>query len=296
MGITSGDTVSADSSTDIITIIGTKSYEVQATSTARRSPRSRSASPPRSRWTASTAPSTAPCRRSARCSRATRATTTRSSWRCPSSAAAACSPGRPPTSNISTGRGVQRRRRADLGRADARARAPTCSSCPRANSPEGRSRSAWWATPTPRCSRASRPGQSVVLADYAEAVPSSNTDTDTCGGRGGFLGGGGAGGGFFGGAGGGLLRPRRRRLQSSVLSGPRRRGRPRRRSCASAPPPRPLLVPSRDGADAVTRPRRPGRPRALPRCSSRTRSAYRAVVDRPRGRCARRAPPKSRAS
>ncbi len=41
------------------------------------------------------------------------------------------------------------------------------------------------------------PGQSVVLADYAEPVPSSNTNTDTFGGG---LGGG--GGGFFGGGGG----------------------------------------------------------------------------------------------
>ncbi len=44
------------------------------------------------------------------------------------------------------------------------------------------------------------PGQSVVLADYAEAVPSSNTNTDILGGGGGgFLGGGGAfpGGGAF---------------------------------------------------------------------------------------------------
>lgn len=44
------------------------------------------------------------------------------------------------------------------------------------------------------------PGQSVVLVDYAEAVPSSNTNTTT--GIGGLLGGGGAGGGFFGGGGG----------------------------------------------------------------------------------------------
>jgi multidrug efflux pump subunit AcrA (membrane-fusion protein) len=44
-------------------------------------------------------------------------------------------------------------------------------------------------------------GQSVVLADYAEAVPSSNTDlTNALGGGGGF-GGGGFGGGSFGGAG-----------------------------------------------------------------------------------------------
>jgi multidrug efflux pump subunit AcrA (membrane-fusion protein) len=40
------------------------------------------------------------------------------------------------------------------------------------------------------------PGQSVVLADYAEPVPSSNTDTNTLGGLG--------GGGFFGGGGGGF--------------------------------------------------------------------------------------------
>ena len=53
------------------------------------------------------------------------------------------------------------------------------------------------------------PGQSVVLADYAEPVPSSNTNTNTNslgnvlgGGGGGFFGGAGAGGGFFGGAGG----------------------------------------------------------------------------------------------
>jgi len=49
-----------------------------------------------------------------------------------------------------------------------------------------------------------KPGQSVVLADYSEAVPSSNTDT--VGGVGGLLGGGsggfgGGGGGFFGGGG-----------------------------------------------------------------------------------------------
>jgi hypothetical protein len=42
-------------------------------------------------------------------------------------------------------------------------------------------------------------GQSVVLADYALAVPSSNTDT--FGGLGGGFGGGGFGGGGFGGAG-----------------------------------------------------------------------------------------------
>jgi hypothetical protein len=40
-------------------------------------------------------------------------------------------------------------------------------------------------------------GQSVVLADYAEAVPSSNTDLTNA------LGGGGFGGGGFGGFGGG---------------------------------------------------------------------------------------------
>jgi HlyD family secretion protein len=46
------------------------------------------------------------------------------------------------------------------------------------------------------------PGTSVVLADYAEAVPSSSTNTNT-GGLGNLLGGGGAGGGafFFGGGG-----------------------------------------------------------------------------------------------
>jgi hypothetical protein len=46
------------------------------------------------------------------------------------------------------------------------------------------------------------PGQSVVIADYAEAVPSSNTNT--VGGLGSFLGGGGGlgGGGFFGGGAG----------------------------------------------------------------------------------------------
>jgi len=43
------------------------------------------------------------------------------------------------------------------------------------------------------------PGESVVLADYAEAVPSSNTDT--LGGAGGFGGGGFGGGSFGGGAG-----------------------------------------------------------------------------------------------
>ncbi len=42
------------------------------------------------------------------------------------------------------------------------------------------------------------PGQSVVLVDYAEAVPSSNNNTNL----GGVLGGGGGAGGFFGGAGG----------------------------------------------------------------------------------------------
>jgi multidrug efflux pump subunit AcrA (membrane-fusion protein) len=47
------------------------------------------------------------------------------------------------------------------------------------------------------------PGQSVVLADYAEPVPSSNTST-----LGGF-GGGGFGGGGFGGAGGGAFRIQR---------------------------------------------------------------------------------------
>ena len=49
------------------------------------------------------------------------------------------------------------------------------------------------------------PGQSVVLADYAEPVPSSNTETNTFGGGLGGLGGGGGfvvgGPGGFGGAG-----------------------------------------------------------------------------------------------
>ncbi len=45
------------------------------------------------------------------------------------------------------------------------------------------------------------PGQSVVLADYAEAVPSSNTETNTFGGLGGLGGGGFGGGGFSGGGG-----------------------------------------------------------------------------------------------
>ena len=43
------------------------------------------------------------------------------------------------------------------------------------------------------------PGQSVVLADYAEAVPSTSENTNTFGGLGGL---GGGGGGFFGGGGG----------------------------------------------------------------------------------------------
>jgi trimeric autotransporter adhesin len=48
------------------------------------------------------------------------------------------------------------------------------------------------------------PGQSVVLADYAEAVPSSSAnENEVLGGGGGFFGGG--GGGFFGGAGGGTF-------------------------------------------------------------------------------------------
>ena len=58
------------------------------------------------------------------------------------------------------------------------------------------------------------PGQSVVLADYAEAVPSSNTDTSDLGnvlggGAGGF-----GGGAFFGGAGGGTFR-----IQSNAAAG-----------------------------------------------------------------------------
>ena len=55
------------------------------------------------------------------------------------------------------------------------------------------------------------PGENVVLADYAEAVPSSNTDT--VGGVGSFLNGGGAGGAFPGGGvffgGGGNFRVQR---------------------------------------------------------------------------------------
>ncbi len=52
-------------------------------------------------------------------------------------------------------------------------------------------------------------GQSIVLADYAEAVPSSNTDLTNALGGGGFGGGGfgGFGGGGFGGAGGAAARP-----------------------------------------------------------------------------------------
>ena len=47
------------------------------------------------------------------------------------------------------------------------------------------------------------PGQSVVLADYAEPVPSSNTSTLGGFGGGGFGGGGFGGGGFGGGGFGG---------------------------------------------------------------------------------------------
>jgi uncharacterized membrane protein len=60
------------------------------------------------------------------------------------------------------------------------------------------------------------PGQSVVLADYAEPVPSSNTST-----LGGF-GGGGFGGGGFGGGGGGAFRIQRTTAgggNSSVFGG-----------------------------------------------------------------------------
>ena len=46
------------------------------------------------------------------------------------------------------------------------------------------------------------PGESVVLADYAEPVPSSNTNTTLLGS---LLGGGGGGGGFFGGGGAGFF-------------------------------------------------------------------------------------------
>ena len=52
-------------------------------------------------------------------------------------------------------------------------------------------------------------GQSVVLADYAEAVPSSNTDlTNALGGGGGF------------GGGGGVLRRRRRHFRSASAAVP----------------------------------------------------------------------------
>ena len=90
-------------------------------STARRSPRSRSASPPRSRWTASTATLTARCPRSDPCSRAHRATPTPSSWHCPATATA-CSPGSSGQHHHLDGIGVQRGRRAHLGRADGWAR------------------------------------------------------------------------------------------------------------------------------------------------------------------------------
>ncbi len=56
------------------------------------------------------------------------------------------------------------------------------------------------------------PGQSVVLADYAEPVPSSNTNS--LGTFGGLGGGGGGGGGFFGGGGAGTFR-----IQRSVGGG-----------------------------------------------------------------------------
>jgi len=49
------------------------------------------------------------------------------------------------------------------------------------------------------------PGESVVLADYAEPVPSSNTAT--LGGAGGFGGGGAFGGGGFGGGAGSFRSP-----------------------------------------------------------------------------------------
>ncbi len=63
-------------------------------------------------------------------------------------------------------------------------------------------------------------GQSVVLADYAEAVPSSNTDlTNALGG----------GGGFGGGFGGGRWLRRRRHLPAAHQRGRRRRRVHRRR-------------------------------------------------------------------
>jgi hypothetical protein len=55
------------------------------------------------------------------------------------------------------------------------------------------------------------PGQSVVLADYAEPVPSSNTNSF------GVLGGG--GGGFFSGGGGGAFSPGSFRIDRQVAPG-----------------------------------------------------------------------------
>ena len=65
------------------------------------------------------------------------------------------------------------------------------------------------------------PGQSVVLVDYAEAVPSSNTNTDL----GNVLGGGGSGffpgggGGFFPGGGGGSFQFKRLSTGGGGLTG-----------------------------------------------------------------------------
>ena len=99
------------------------------------------------------------------------------------------------------------------------------------------------------------PGQSVVLADYAEAVPSSNTETNTFGGLGG-LGGGGFGGGGFGGGGGTFRARRRGRRASGADSGARPS------NCRRGGRPRPWAVRWRGGSD----PPGPGESRRAATC------------------------------
>ena len=70
VGINAGDTVSAHSSTEDIVIIGTKSFEATATLTSAEVPSVKWARSPRSRWTEQQARSKGRWHRSDRCSRA----------------------------------------------------------------------------------------------------------------------------------------------------------------------------------------------------------------------------------
>jgi multidrug efflux pump subunit AcrA (membrane-fusion protein) len=199
VGITTGETVSADSSTDIVTIIGTKSYEVQATLDSSQVPSVKVGQ------SASVEVDGVNGTLSGTVSQVGPVQSGDSGYdypvivALPSSAAGILFTGSTANVNISTG-AVSNVVAVPTSAVQTLGSRSYVLELAKGELTEKVVKIGMVGDTYTQVLSGLMPGQSVVLADYAEAVPSSNTDT--VGGVGSFLNGGGAGGGFFGGAGG----------------------------------------------------------------------------------------------